>query len=194
VAAGTTDGYTDPRAHALRERYVQMWGGPEIPVAVDSIAEDVLGLRIEERPLEWSGLLLPAERTIVLNAAESPRHDPELRRFRFTIAHEIGHWVCHCLEGRAPNLAPSFCRSTDIAHDVDRTVEREANVFAAELLMPERAIRAAWAERAADAHDERVAALAALFDVSPVAMGWRLYSFGLVPGRPTEPTWEQASR
>ena len=73
---------------------------------VESIAEDLLGLRIEERLLEWSGMLLPAERTIVLNVAESPRNDPPLRRHRFTIAHEIGHWVCHCLEGRAAKPEP----------------------------------------------------------------------------------------
>ncbi len=117
--------YADPRAHALRDRYVRTFGGPEIPVPVESIAEDLLGLRIEERLLEYSGMLLPAERTIVLNLAESPRNDPPLRRHRFTIAHEIGHWVCHCLEGRAERLEPSYCRAADIANDVDRAIERE---------------------------------------------------------------------
>jgi Zn-dependent peptidase ImmA (M78 family) len=146
---------------------------------VESIAEDLLGLRIEERPLDWSGMLLPAERTIVLNLAESPRNDPPLRRYRFTIAHEIGHWVCHCLEGRAPRLEPSFCRATDIAHDADRSIEREANIFASELLMPEHAVRRTWAEIATEGHDDPVAAAAARFDVSPTAMGWRLFSFGL---------------
>ena len=95
-------------------------------------------------------MLLPAERTIVLNRAESARNDPPLRRHRFTIAHEIGHWVCHCLEGRAAQLEPSYCRATDIANDVDRAVEREANIFASELLMPEVAVRAAWGEIVAE--------------------------------------------
>ena len=113
---------------------------------VESIAEDLLGLRIEERLLEWSGMLLPAERTIVLNLAESPRNDPPLRRHRFTIAHEIGHWVCHCLEGRAASPAPSLLPRVDIANDADRAIEREANIFASELLMPEAAVRAAWEE------------------------------------------------
>jgi len=62
-----TSSSVDPRAHALRARYLRMFGGEEISVAVESIAEDLLGLRIEERLLEWSGMLLPAERTIVLN-------------------------------------------------------------------------------------------------------------------------------
>ena len=60
-----TSSYADPRAHALRDRYLRVWGGEEIPVPVESITEDLLGLRIEERLLEWSGMLLPAERTIV---------------------------------------------------------------------------------------------------------------------------------
>jgi hypothetical protein len=168
--------YDDPRAHALRRRHLAAFGGDELPVPVESIAEDLLGLRIEER---WdlgdcSGLLLPAERLIVLNAAEraAGRDDPPLRRLRFTIAHELGHWVCHARE-RA-DAAPVYCRRADLAGDADRSLEREANVFAAELLMPEPSVRRVWAE-APDA-----VACAARFDVSPTAMQWRLYSFGLV--------------
>ena len=177
--------YVDPRAHALRDRYRRTFGGAEIPVPVESIAEDLLGLRIEERLLEWSGMLLPAERTIVLNAAESSRNDPPLRRHRFTIAHEIGHWVCHCLEGRAAKLEPSYCRAADIADDVDRKVEREANIFASELLMPEEAVRAAWAEIVAQSHDvDATAEMAKRLDVSPSAVGWRLFNLGLVEEKP----------
>ena len=179
-----TSSYVDPRAHAVRERYLQTFGGAEIPVPVESIAEDLLGLRIEERLLEYSGMLLPAERTIVLNSAESARNDPPLRRHRFTIAHEIGHWVCHCLEGRAAKLEPSYCRATDIANDVDRAIEREANIFASELLMPEAAVRAAWEEIVAQGDGDPAAAMAARLDVSPSAMGWRLFNLGLVGEKP----------
>ena len=176
--------YVDPRAHALRDRYARVFGGEEIPVPVESIAEDLLGLRVEERLLEWSGMLLPAERTIVLNAAEGPRNDPPLRRHRFTIAHEIGHWVCHCLEGRAERLEPSYCRAADIADDVDRKVEREANIFASELLMPEAAVRAAWEAVTRSHHVDRAAEVAARLDVSPRAIGWRLFNLGLVGEKP----------
>jgi IrrE N-terminal-like domain len=168
--------YEDPRAHAVRERYVTLFGGPQLPVPVEAIASDLLGLRVEEAwDIDCSGMLLPAERRIVLNAAEGAggRNDPPLRRFRFTIAHEIGHWVCHCLEGRAPSPAPAYCREVDLTEAADRTLEREANVFAAELLMPEPAVRAAWDELAG------VGACAARFDVSPTAMQWRLHSYGL---------------
>jgi Zn-dependent peptidase ImmA (M78 family) len=164
--------YEEPRAHALRERYLATFGGAEIPVPVESIAEDLLGLRIERSAeIDCSGMLVPAERRIVLNAAEAPRDERPLRRFRFTVAHELGHWVCHVL-GR-PDPEPTYCRAVDISQDADRSLEREANVFAAELLMPERALRAVWA----DLGD--VETCARRFDVSPTAMHWRLYGFEL---------------
>jgi hypothetical protein len=175
--------YEEPRAHAVRERYLGLYGGEGVPVPVEAIAEDLLGLRIEERwDIDCSGMLLPAGRLIVLNAHErvGGRNDPPLRRFRFTIAHEIGHWVCHCLEGRAPSPEPSYCRPVDLTEGADRRLEREANVFAAELLMPEPVVRQAWEELG------DVAACAARFDVSPTAMQWRLYGFELVPERPTD--------
>ena len=169
--------YEEPRAHALRERYLAVFGGEEFPVPVEAIAEDLLGLRIEQQwDMRYSGILLPAERMIVLNAAEVPRDVAPLRRFRFTIAHELGHWVCHVLGAERPK--PAFCRAKDLAEDADRGVEREANVFAAELLMPELAVRSRWAKL------KDIAACAALFDVSPTAMQWSLYGFGLVAEGP----------
>ena len=159
---------TDPRAHALRARYHGLFADPELPVPVESIAEDLLGLRVEEDgEIEVSGLLLPAERLVVVNAAEPPA------RRRFTLAHEVGHWVCQVLDGR---LAPVYCRSADMAPDADRQLEREANVFAAELLMPEPLVRAEF--------DSSIDACAEGFGVSAEAMHWRLYNLGLVEERP----------
>jgi hypothetical protein len=173
--------YADPRAHALRARYIATFGGAEVPVPVESIAVDLLGLRIED---SWdlgdcSGLLLPAERLIVVNASErvAAGEAPPLRRARFTVAHELGHWICHANE--RPEAAPVYCRQVHIAEAGDRTLEREANVFAAELLMPERQVRAAWAQTG------DVDACAARLDVSRTAMAWRLYSFGLVNVAPS---------
>ncbi len=171
--------YEDPRARAVRERYLDIYGGPEIPVPVEAVARDLLGLRIEQSDDlgDCSGVLYPAERRIVLNPGEAMYAGEPVRRHRFTIAHEVGHWVCHAHEGRAVTQ-PTYCRSRDLAHDVDRRLEREANVFAAELLMPEPAVRAAWAEL-------REAELCATrFDVSTTAMAWRLYSFGLTQPPP----------
>jgi hypothetical protein len=169
--------YADARAHSLRYRYIAAFSGDEIPVPVESLAEDLLGLRVEIIPgLECSGMLLPAERRILLDADEAMHGETPIRRHRFTIAHEIGHWICHC-EG-VPQPAPRYCRATDLGGHANRTIEREANVFAAELLMPEEAVRRAWAESA------DIGVCAEHLGVSQLAMHWRLYSFDLLGERP----------
>jgi Zn-dependent peptidase ImmA (M78 family) len=137
---------------------------------VESIAEDLLGLRIEQaKDLgDVSGMLLPAERLIVVKAAEAMSGETPTRRQGYTVVHELGHWSCYALEARFP--AARYCRAADLIE----LAEREANVFAAELLMPEAALRTGWEELgSADA-------LAARFDVSLSAMRWRLFRFGLV--------------
>ena len=117
----------------MRSRYHELYGGDELPVPVEAIAEDLLGLSVREVPLDGvSGLLYPSERAVYVNANDTPA------RRRFTLAHEVGHWICQVHEGRG---APVMCRAEDIAPGADRALEREANVFAAELLMPEDAVR-----------------------------------------------------
>src|SRR5215210_5649810 len=92
----------DERADALRARYHAAFADAELPVPVEAIAEDLLGLQVGEREdLAVSGMLLPSQRLIWLNANEVTA------RRRFTLAHELGHWVCQCLEG---TTAPLYCR------------------------------------------------------------------------------------
>ena len=97
---------TDERADALRARYHTAFGDAELPVPVEAIAEDLLGLQVgESEDLAVSGMLLPLERQIWLKADEgAPRR-------RFTLAHELGHWVCQHLEGKS---APMYCRAADV--------------------------------------------------------------------------------
>ncbi len=54
-----SDPVTDALAYAMGERYHRLFGGDELPVPVESIAEDLLGLHVEESELDCSGLLLP---------------------------------------------------------------------------------------------------------------------------------------
>jgi hypothetical protein len=74
--------------------------------------------------------------------------------------------------------APVMCRADEVGLGEGRALEWEANVFSAELLMPEPAIREEWKELG------DVAVSAARFDVSPTAMHWRLYGQSLVPDHP----------
>jgi IrrE N-terminal-like domain len=155
--------YDEPRAHQLREAYRAAFDEDEFPVPVESIAEDLLGLAVELRDaLPVSGILLPSERRIVVHSEE-----PAPRR-RFTIAHELGHWICQCLEGSAE---PVYCRAEEIGVDAEaKALEREANIFAANLLMPESVVRALGDENR--------------FGVSDEAHAWRLYNLGLRESRP----------
>lgn len=165
----------DPRAAALLARFRAAFGGG-IPIPVEEVAEDLLGLRVEVRAgLRVSGMLIPAEWRVLVSAAEPPE------RRRFTVAHEIGHWVVHCRPATA--CPPILCRpgrgAVDGVSPADPR-EREANVFAADLLMPEVEVRDAVSGVAAP----DVPHLAEWFGVSEPAMGWRLYNLGLPGPRP----------
>jgi len=95
-------------------------------------------------------------RAIVLNGSA------DAGRRRFTIAHEIGHFVLHAENGGA-------------IHEAGRGEEREADAFAAELLMPEHLVREAVREQGLDA-----IRLADRFEVSRQAMQTRLRGLGLL--------------
>lgn len=159
----------DPRAGALLRRHLACFSGAAVPVPVAEIAEDLLGLRVREEPaLGASGVLVPSARLILVNASESP-----LRR-RFTLAHEVAHWVVHCT---GASLPPITCRAVGPQPTTD-TPEREANIFAADLVMPEEELRAAYAPDAA------LGPLAERFGVSDEAMAWRLFNLELTDSPP----------
>jgi hypothetical protein len=89
----------------------------------------------------------------------------EVRR-RFSIAHEIGHFMLHPGHARHERGGP--------VNEAVRAQEREADAFAAELLMPEHLVRRAALEDGADVHR-----LADRFEVSVAAMSLRLRRLGL---------------
>ncbi len=88
------------------------------------------------------------------------------RRRRFTIAHEIGHFVLH-----PARLRPERGGGVNAAWQAQ---ERDADQFAAELLMPETLLRQAVVEQGSDP-----SRLADRFDVSRQAMQTRLRILGL---------------
>jgi hypothetical protein len=143
------------------------------PVPVEDIADSLFGLLVVDVPgMAESGTLRPARCEVHVNADETAVAP---RRRRFTIAHEIGHWVLHAAGDRDRIV---YCRITD-GEAVD-PIEREANRFAAELLMPEPLVRAAWVGEHGD-----VAVRAAGVVVSEVSMGWRVLNLGLTDRGPT---------
>lgn len=154
---------------------------------VERIAEALLGLLIEEHddvrilpnaPTDLgrlSGMIDPPSKTIWLDRFECGK---SRGRRRFTIAHECGHWVLHLGRGTGVGV---YCRPADVVDrpSVDAAElagrEREANLFASELLMPEILVT----EQARETKGN-MAALAERFDVSVPAMRVRVQTLGLV--------------
>lgn len=101
------------------------------------------------------------------------RYNPReaVTRQRFTIAHELGHILLgHIQPGERAHRDPK--RSYDAYNE--RPMERQANEFAAQLLMPETVVRMA-AKNNPSTHD-----LAHEFKVSADAMGYRIRNLGVM--------------
>lgn len=92
--------------------------------------------------------------------------EPPVRQ-RFTVAHELGHFALGHED--APRDAGNFQSSGDIR-------ERQANKFAAELLMPASLVTQYYQNGFANS----VEGLASMFGVSKDAMGYRLINLGLL--------------
>lgn len=96
-------------------------------------------------------------------------------RQRFTIAHEIGHYILHEDNDAFVDAGYSINFRATTGSGTPRQ-EREANWFAAALLMPRAQVVAAFQSCEYDPtrDDDDLRALAAQFGVSPQAMAIRL--------------------
>lgn len=180
-------------ARALLRDFEQRYDAAEAPpVPVERVAKSLLGLFVDEaddiRALpgaptgqgRLSGMLDPGEMVVWIDRGEA-RRSPGRRRF--TIAHEIGHLLLH-----VPVAKEVFWDGPGEIQEIDeeppggeeppelRRREREANVFARELLMPEPLV----AEQA-HATGFNLPALAGRFEVSVPAMRLRLRLLKLLP-------------
>jgi hypothetical protein len=168
------------RAEAVLEAVPSwLWDGETLPVPVEDIADTCFGLLVRDEDdlrrapgaptlatdQTLSGLLIPAQGEIWINAAEA-REWPARRRF--TISHELGHFVLH-----HTGQQPLFCRRTAVVEGERPPLpvpEEEANAFAAALLMPARLLRCEYART------REFLELCRRFDASGAAMGRRLHA------------------
>lgn len=145
------------------------------PIPIERIAK-ALGAQLRFSPLddELSGMIYVKEGIPIIGV--NALHHPN--RQRFTIAHECGHFVFHkphiTKEVHVDKTFQMLMRNSVSAAGVDE-IEIEANLFAAELLMPESLLAEALGNEAFDIDDEdAVTSLAKKFKVSPSAMRFRL--------------------
>jgi hypothetical protein len=175
------------------------------PVPLDDILR-FLGLQLEFDDIcvgyglsGHLGFTAAATRQIFIDQSLDPMEHPEMEgRLNFTIAHEIAHWRLHRhIPGY--NLLPDHEKYWG---------ERQADWFAAYLLMPPHLVLEKWEARVGHAgalvitreqeaigienfgsraaflkalEDLHASALAPLFKVSREAMGKRLRELGLLP-------------
>lgn len=156
--------------------------------AVDprTIAESLgIAIRFFSFDDNLSGFMLMEDDNALIGVNENDGR----RRQRYTIAHELGHYFLH--DRSEPFLDPTTARAQVIPRDnvssqgID-TREIEANLFAAELLMPEDRLRIEVEKLGGldimDDNDSEIKKLADQFDVSVRAMTIRLERLGYLEG------------
>lgn len=146
-------------AQHMLERY---WDR-RLPVDPFEIAERI-GLQVQQLPYysQYSGWYDADGGTIHYKSDEA------VVRQRFTVAHELGHYALG--HGDSPRDTPAQFSSRAVDYR-----ERQANQFAAELLMPEDAVHQIVSSGRYGSLDE----LARLFHVSKVAMSYRISNLGV---------------
>lgn len=120
--------------------------------------DDVDGLMVdlESGPVIW------------VNETQAPT------RQRFTLAHELGHKLLQHFDRFHLEFGNELSQRATGSHpEFDWRAERAANDFAANLLMPATMVREAFVET------QETHQLAAIFNVSPAAMGFRLVNLRL---------------
>jgi len=159
-------------ATKLLERY-----GDSVPVDVVQIAKECgLTIRKEDLEEEVSGMLVIQDDHAVIGVNKN--HHPN--RQRFTVAHELGHFLLHAKSSQIfVDASPVFYRDEQSSEGT-KTQEIEANIFAAELLMPEAALKEMLSRRPVDIYDEDdMADLGKKLRVSVQALTIRLTKLGL---------------
>jgi Zn-dependent peptidase ImmA (M78 family) len=149
----------------LAEDLLRKTGVKVTPVPVEEIASKHQ-IRIRRAPhANFSGMLIRKDGRALIGVSTTE----SLVRQRFTIAHELGHFFLH------PNK-DAFVDYRDNKKGVMRTPrEREANMFAAALLMPRHLLLKDVRSVGRNGFsEEEVVMLAKRYDVSEDAMRFRL--------------------
>lgn len=137
-------------AEVLR-RHATKTGKPiELPVPIELIVEITYELSIDWHDIDEPpdhkilGALSPSTRTIVMNTRHLSMFDRWVGPERFTLAHELAHWLYDAENPEQGTLdlgttSEIFCRRDDTTKldDKARLREQNANALAAHILLPD---------------------------------------------------------
>ena len=153
------------------------------PVPLTKIVES-LGVEIHLEAVEddLSGFLYRDHKRNLTIIGVNADHHPN--RKKFTIAHELGHFLLHDFDDVHVDRQFKVWLRNETSSQGTNDEEKEANLFAAEILMPARLIEADVQQIGIfDLLDEEVIeGLAKRYGVSSQAMTFRLAYLGYVHG------------
>ena len=120
---------------------------------------------------------LPVKRgTIIID--EKLLHPRSYGRLRFTLAHELAHWVIHQYIYSGSGQTAAMQQSITKSSEVDKAVERQADLLGSFILMPAGQVKIGFYNNRINPHLTET--LAKIFGVSKQAMDIRLQGLGLV--------------
>ena len=138
----------------------------QVPVRVGALAQ-ALGLKVVAAalPLNISGMIQPDDDGGFIIKVN--RFEPKERQ-RFTIAHEIAHYLLH-----RDRISAGVVDSVLYRSKLSSRLEAEANKLAADIIMPMRQVQEKIALTPNKPSDDLVSSLAETFKVSKQAMSIR---------------------
>src|SRR5262249_46309682 len=141
-------------AEALLAQYAHA-KGVEIraPIPIEDIVEKHLKLRMEfndlrclfglpggRKPDIFGAIWLDSAKIVIDESLDPEEHPLKEERYRFTLAHEGGHWRLHRPLVQETQRSIVVCRSSQ----ANERVELQANRYASCLLMPRKLVMEAW--------------------------------------------------
>jgi Zn-dependent peptidase ImmA (M78 family) len=160
-------------AESVVESIFESQGNIQFPINLDAYVRQ-LGFTVAIGTFannDVSGILDKISKHIYLNSEESKN------RRLFTLAHEIGHILLH------EKLTGEITRKKDLSSfsGVNLELEKEANLFAISLILPEKYILEYWNNEFVIKYNKNTAEDASVyFSSSLEAMKWRLHNLGLL--------------
>jgi Zn-dependent peptidase ImmA (M78 family) len=162
-----SDDEIEKEAELLLAEYSETTGAPiKFPVPIDEITTYHLALRLDFADLhevlripmlrdqpDILGAIWVDTEAVLIDRSLDPKHNPSMAgRYRFSVAHEIGHWRLHrSYVAKDANQASLFdgspeptviCRSSE----AKEPIEWQADFFSSCLLMPLRRVHDEWKE------------------------------------------------